>query len=372
MYEDFTLLVDGKNAFPEILKRIEKAKSSVLVNMFIWRDDKIGNELAKTVLAAAKRGVQVRISVDKYGVVCEKAEEEKKSFFHKEQTLGERIKIKTLEKLYPMAGAPKKAKDEYSPLYNELIAHPNIRIEKDVFKADHSKYYIIDGKTLILGGINVEDKENGADMQGRVYQDYMALLDGREYVEAFLEKLNSGADKGKDYSFGINRKKLKLFEMQEKYLSIINSATERLYIAMAYFSPLKPFVNALLSAAERGVKVTVVLPKNANFQDDSNKKTAKKLLKKSGGKIEVFFIDKMAHTKLVMNEKIISFGSTNITKKAFGQLDELNLFIDNGPSAFRDALYESIVENSAYFTRVEEHKKIKYNRLLAFLEGFLV
>ena len=73
MYEDFTLLVDGKKAFPEILKRIEKAKSSVLVNMFIWRDDKIGNELAKTVLAAAKRGVQVRISVDKYGAeICKK------------------------------------------------------------------------------------------------------------------------------------------------------------------------------------------------------------------------------------------------------------------------------------------------------------
>ena len=33
-YADFTLLVDGKNAFPEIIKCIENAKASVYINMF--------------------------------------------------------------------------------------------------------------------------------------------------------------------------------------------------------------------------------------------------------------------------------------------------------------------------------------------------
>ena len=77
-----TLLVDGKAAFPEILRCIAAAQRSVRVNMFIWRDDAIGNRIAAALLEAADRGVQVDISVDRYGVVLEKAEECKRSFFH--------------------------------------------------------------------------------------------------------------------------------------------------------------------------------------------------------------------------------------------------------------------------------------------------
>ena len=69
MSRDFTLLIDGENAFPEILRCIAAAQKSIYVNMFIWRDDNIGNTVARALLAAAERGVQVEISVDRYGVV---------------------------------------------------------------------------------------------------------------------------------------------------------------------------------------------------------------------------------------------------------------------------------------------------------------
>ena len=164
IYDDFTLLVDGKEAFPEIINCINNAKKYIRINMFIWRDDNIGNEIASVLLNAANRGVKVDISVDRYGVVLEKSEESKKSFFHKEQTLTEKIKSKTLEMVYPMDNTPKKVKDEESDLYTQIINHPNISVSKDVFKADHSKYYIFDDDIVILGGINIEDKENGKDM----------------------------------------------------------------------------------------------------------------------------------------------------------------------------------------------------------------
>ena len=115
--QNFALLVDGKEAFPEILRCIGAARKSIFINMFIWRDDVIGNRIAAAVLAAAERGVQVSSSVDRYGVVLEKAEECKRSFFHKQQTLTEKIKTATLEVLYPMAGAPKGARDEETELY---------------------------------------------------------------------------------------------------------------------------------------------------------------------------------------------------------------------------------------------------------------
>ena len=370
--ENITLLVDGKAAFPEILRCIEQARESIRINMFIWRDDEIGNRVARAVLDAAERGVQVDISVDRYGVVLEKAEECKRSFFHKEQTLTEKVKTHTLELLYPMPGAPRGAKDEASALYRAVMGHPNIRVERDTFKADHSKFYIFDGETVILGGANIEDKENGTDMQGRVYQDYMVKMTGRDCVDNFLAALERGGGQTEDYYFGVNVKEpVRRFGMERLYLDMIESAQQELTITMAYFSPLPRFVEAIAAAHRRGVRVTLLVPERANFQSDSNHKTVKKLLRLTDNGITVYFSPKMVHTKLVANENWVSFGSTNITKKAFGQLNELNLFLRRGSAAAED-LMADVAGNHRLSRRVEDWQEVRYNGLLAWLEGFLV
>lgn len=371
MYRNFTLFTDGKNAFPAILEAIGQAKKTVHINMFIWRDDAIGNRMARAILEAADRGVDVTVSVDRYGLVLEKAEECKRSFFHKDCTLPERLKIVTLELAYPMPGAPKRARDEETPLYRAVMNHPHIHVSSKKFKADHSKYYIIDGETLFLGGINIEDKENGRDLQGRVYQDYMVRLRGREYVEAFRAKLTRGQDLASHYSFGVNTKKPRRFEMERRYLELIGNARQELYITMAYFSPLKPFLDAILAAHRRGVRVVILAPEHANFQDDSNRKTLKKLLKATNNEISVYLSPKMVHTKLMVSEQTVSLGSCNITKKAFRQLDELNLFMPNTDCPLTRQLLASMEENRRLSRKVC-WQDIRYRPLMAFSEGFLV
>ena len=371
--DNMTLLVNGARAFPEIIRCIDEARSSLEINMFIWRDDRIGNRMAQAVLAAADRGVQVYISVDRYGVVLEKCEECKRSFFHKEQTLTEKMKSRLLEIFYPENTQPGAVRDERTPLYQRIMAHPNIRVSADVFKADHSKFYIIDERILFLGGVNIEDKENGQDLSGRIYGDYMARLEGTHYVRAFREKLATGRNVLDDVFFGLNLKEpVRRFEMEEMYLDLINGAKETLHITMAYFSPLDHFVEAILAAHRRGVKVTILIPQRANFQNDSNRRTICRLLKESQGGIRVWLSPKMLHTKLVMNEKTISFGSTNITKKAFNQLNELNLFVPNGDSEFAKAMLESIAADIRIAQPVTSHREVEYRPLMAWLEGFMV
>ncbi len=374
IFENFTLLVDGKNAFPEILRCIREARNSIKINMFIWRDDQIGNELALAVLESADRGVQVYISADRYGVVLENAEEAKRSFFHRKTTFSEELKIRALECFYPDIRKPKRGKVKENPLYQRMINHSNITVSADVFKADHSKYYVIDDEILILGGINVEDKENGQDLQGRVYQDYMAKLVGKEYVDAFFTKLANGTDLSKDYFFGVNYKEVTpyRFEMEELYLDMINKAEKQLLITMAYFSPLKNFLDAICNAYQRGVEITILIPEKANFQNDTNRKTVKKLMKRTKNGIKLYFSPKMVHTKLIATENFLSFGSTNITKKAFGQLSELNLFVKNIPSAFTESLLKDVRKNHEISKEVCSYKEIKYNKAIAFIEGFLV
>lgn len=374
IYDDFTLLVDGKEAFPEIINCINNAKEKININMFIWRDDEIGNKIAQAVLDAANRGVKVSISVDRYGVVLEKSEESKKSFFHKEQTLVEKIKSKTLEMVYPMENTPKNVRDEESDLYTKVMSHPNIEVSKDVFKADHSKYYIFDDDIVILGGINIEDKENGVDMQNRQYQDYMIKLSGKKHVKTFLTKLETGEDIAKEYSFGINLKKDKdsIFEMEELYLSMIRKTKKKLIITMAYFSGLDNFVKEIIDAHKRGVEISIMIPERANYQDATNKATVKKLMELTDNGIHVYMSKKMIHTKMMITDEGISFGSTNITKKAFNQLNELNIVLKNIECKLKDKLEESVKENYKEAKKINSHKEIKYNKLLARIERFIV
>ena len=99
--------------------------------------------------------------------------------------------------------------------------------------------------------------------------------------------------------------------------------------------------------------------------------TMKKLLKMTDNGITVYFSPKMVHTKLVANEKWVSFGSTNITKKAFAQLSELNLFLPRGRET-AEQLMQSVRENQVFSRLVTNWQEVRYNHPLAWLEGFLV
>ena len=375
MYEDFTLLIDGKNAFSRIIKEIDSAKESIKINMFIWRDDKIGNQLAQAVLNAANRGVKVEIYKDRYGVVLEKAEESKRSFFHVEQTFIETIKSVALSTFYPMENSLKRVKDTYSDLYYQIMNHENIKVVKDEFRADHSKYYIIDDK-LILGGINIEDKENDKDLQGRVYQDYMIMLDGKQYVKEFNKKMNLESNNLNDYFFGVNikdkDKNKVLFEMHDLYLDMIRNAKKNLMITMAYFSPLDDFIQEIVKAYQRGVHISIMIPKNANFQDDTNKASVKKIMKMTNNGIDLYFSNKMVHTKMIINDEYISFGSTNITKKAFNQLSELNIFLKNDDSLLCNVLKSNVKQNYKLSKQIYNYKDIKYNKIKSKIESVLI
>lgn len=366
-----TLLRGGREAFPAILSAIEGARESILVHMFIWREDAIGKRMAEALLAAADRGVRVTVEKDRYGVVLEKAEESRLSFLHREQTFTERLKARTLARIYARE-AGKWKKEGRCELYERLACHKNVALLADTFLADHSKFYIIDGEVLFLGGINIEDKECGCDLRGRIYGDYMVRIEGKEAVSAFITAREGGSITSCGLSFPHNRKATGRSLMEEHYLSLIHGAERELLIVMAYLSPLPRFLTAITEAAARGVRVRVMIPQSANFQSDTNRRTVRRLFEKSGGATEIYLSPKMLHTKLILTEKEISLGSTNITKKAFCQLDELNLAIENTPTPFVRALCEDLAGELALAERVLDQREISYSRPLSFLEGFLV
>ena len=371
--QNSTLLVDGSAAFDEILRCIDAAHSSILINMFIWRDDTIGNRLAHAVLRAADRGVQVTISADRVGMILEMCEENESSFFHTNPCAFEMLKIWALRLSYPMNRSGAKTERICSGLLEKILSHPNIIVDRDRKKNDHSKFYIIDDHILIFGGVNVEDKECGTDCAGRVYQDYMLKLEGAAHVRAFLDKLEHNQEISDVYRFRMNNKTITppVFEMYESFLSIINGAQKELVIVMAYFAPINTIIRAIVSAWERGVRIRILIPENANFQNDSNRKTVRLLMKYCRNEIEVRMSPKMIHTKLIFSENRVMFGSCNITNRAFYQLGELDIELQNEDTPLINHVKESVAKNWSLSQPVDDYRRIRYSSVRAWIESRL-
>ncbi|MEE2959773.1 MAG: phosphatidylserine/phosphatidylglycerophosphate/cardiolipin synthase family protein [Myxococcota bacterium] len=63
------LLVDGIQSFPKRLELLKRAKESICLQTFIFKDDETGGQIARQLIAAAERGVEVRVIVDTLGNV---------------------------------------------------------------------------------------------------------------------------------------------------------------------------------------------------------------------------------------------------------------------------------------------------------------
>lgn len=361
--------MDGKNAYPAIIKDIDEAKKSVYINMFIWRDDVIGNRMGETVLKAAERGVKVTIVVDRFAAILEKAEECRKTFFHKKLTLKEKFLSRALARVYPYKENVLQ-KDEETPLYKAILAHPNIKLFRDEVKKDHSKFYVIDDKILIFGGINIEDKETHSDFQGRVYRDCMARFEGEDIVAAFWQKMNSGKDCDLPVKFCVNTKinGKKLFEIGDTYLGMIRRAEKRIIMVCPYLSPLKPLFTELKSAYTRGVKIDLVIPTNANLQNDCNRRTAAKL-KKLLPDLNLYISPQMVHAKVIICDNEYCFGSANFNNTAFYVLRELNLWGKSEPKELFLQLEQCVKELFDTAEKITDPKQIKYNSFRAVIES---
>ncbi|HTH80644.1 MAG TPA: phospholipase D-like domain-containing protein, partial [Ramlibacter sp.] len=64
---DIRLLENGEQFFPRVFACIANAKREVVLETFILFEDKVGLQLHEALLAAARRGVQIDVTIDGFG-----------------------------------------------------------------------------------------------------------------------------------------------------------------------------------------------------------------------------------------------------------------------------------------------------------------
>jgi len=256
------LLASAQDFFPRLHAAIATARQSIWIETYILADDATGHALVDALRLAAQRGVAVRVLVDGFGS-------------------GEYAR--RLAQQFPEFGASLRI---YRP---ERWWRP----ERRLFRRLHRKIAVVDDRIAFVGGINVDDSPardelTGEDIGPRL--DFAVACEGPVVAAiAFAVRrlwwgvsVASLADVGEPPPRrspppaplpGGVRAALILRDnlrhrrsIEHSYLAAVRSATGRILIACAYFQPGHRFRRALVAAARRGVRVTLLLQGRVEYR----------------------------------------------------------------------------------------------------------
>jgi cardiolipin synthase A/B len=351
-------LATGHEIFPAMLADIAAAQQSVRLETYVFSDGKIGRRFLEALLAAAKRGVRVRVLVDAAG-----------SWFLPEFFF------------QPLIAAGAEVR-RFNPLHLWRFGVRN-----------HRKLLICDESTIYVGGFNIADEYNGdgvtcgwCDLGVRIENPTLA----RELADSF-EELFALA--------GFLRKpllRLRLFKRRRKlpkklagevllthpgrgasplqnalYYDLAKAQDVR--IVSAYFLPTRRLLRDLLRVARRGGRVQLVLAGKSDVP--VSQRAARSLyprLWKAG--VEIYeYQPQVLHAKLVLIDGLVYVGSSNLDIRSLNLNYELMLrFADKTIAAEVNGLFECILKNSKKIERGERKSQPFWQRWKNHWAHFLV
>jgi cardiolipin synthase A/B len=356
----------GEVAFQRIVERIRRATRSVDIRAFLWRDDEAGNVFGEAVLEAAERGAKVTIHKDRIAAVYEYAGGNKQSFFHKRVD-----PIRGMQAWFLGAVFRKKGSFKQRPnaLAQAIVEHPNITVEHDRKRFDHSKVYTVDDEWMCLGSMGIGDNHIND------WVDLMVELDGAEHVARLRARMRGDDefDPSRGIDFLVHSRQAhrpRTCPMLTHRIALIDSARTSLTIEMAYLGDRR-FTQALARAVNRGVEVTMVTAARADVLGNLNRATCDTLRRLTGAPdhLRIIFLPRMVHSKVVViDRRVVDIGSANFTRLSHGVYDEINLYADHAP--FARAIESEIGAHCTEGLVVDD--KVGYRRLASGIEKAVV
>lgn len=154
------LLDDPTEALAARLALADEARSTIDVQYYIWADDAAGRTIFNRVVAAADRGVRVRLLIDDIHFV---GEDQSVLAYHAHPNIDIR------------AFNPFRVRQRFAPLRQFLdLVTSAARINHRM----HNKAFVVDNTLAVVGGRNLSDAYYGLDTD-HGYRDIDVLLAGR-------------------------------------------------------------------------------------------------------------------------------------------------------------------------------------------------
>ena len=349
----FEVLVNGDAIFPSMLEGIRAARETITFETFIYWSGAIGEQIASALSDKARSGVAVHVLLDWVG--------------------SSKMDKRYLQMLRE-AGA--EVIQYHKPHWTGL-GRMNDRT--------HRKLLVIDGHIGFTGGVGIaeewtghaQDEKHWRDTHFRVegpavgqmqavFMDNWVkatgnVLHGPAYFphidaagDGFAHMFSSSPSGGSD-------------DMQLMYLMGITAATHSIHLSSAYFVPDKLTINAIVEAAKRGVRVRIITPGkriDTHTVREASRACWGDLL---AAGVEMYeYQPTMFHCKLiVVDEYLVSVGSTNFDSRSFKLNDEANLNIYDRDFARRQtAIFDDDVAQSKRITLDDWRRRSLPEKLL--------
>ena len=350
----YEVLLNGEQIFPSMLAAIRGARQTIDFETYIYWSEAIGKEFADALAERARAGVKVNVLLDWVG-----------SAKMEESNIAE-LKAAGVEVL------------KYHPPHWSHLGRLNNRT--------HRKLLVVDGRIGFTGGVgiaaqwtgNAQDPEHWRDTHFRVEGPVVAqmqsvfmdnwikstgrVLHGPEYfpqlapvagAEGYAQMFSSSPSGGSE-------------SMELMYLMSITAAKRTIRLSSAYFVPNDLAVQAMTDALKRGVKVQVITPgkhTDAETVRSASKATWGRLLA-AGAEIHEYQ-PTMYHCKvMIVDELLVSTGSTNFDNRSFRLNDEANLNIYDARFAKEQvAVFDADLARSRRITLAEWESRPLTERL---------
>jgi cardiolipin synthase len=325
-----TLLRSGAEYFPALIAAITGAEREIWLESYIFADDDTGRAVADALIAAARRGVSVRLLVDGWGA--------------------RHYLTRALERRLVDGGVDLlKYRPEVHPWH--FRSHRLRRL--------HRKLCQVDGQVAFVGGINVIDDMNtpghkpprvdfAVQVRGPLIVPVMQTMQ-RVWAIVEISQMrnsdvplfpdeepadNAGAQTAK---FTIRDNLRHRRDIERAYLAALRTARREILIATAYFFPGVRFRRALIAAASRGVKVTLLLQARVEYRllHYASRALYGQLLA-AGVAIQEYHRSFLHAKVAAIDSRWATVGSSNIVPYSFLMSREANVFVRD--SAFATEL----------------------------------
>ena len=315
------VLVNGDRIFSSMLEAIKNAKHTITFESYIYWSETIGQEFANALSERARAGVKVHVLLDWLGSV------------KTEQSV-----------LDEMKAAGVQIQRYHEPHWSHL-ARFNTRT--------HRKVLVVDGQTGFTGGVGIADQWRGDARNPNEWRDTHFKVQGPVVAQmqaVFMDNwIKANGDVLHDALYFPALKKqgdmqAQMFSsspsggsesMHLMYLMAITAARESINLENSYFVPDEMTTNALIAAANRGVKIRIITP-GTHIDTELVRKASRagwgNMLQ---AKIAIAeYTPTMFHCKvLVVDNLLVSVGSTNFDNRSFRLNDEANLNVLNAKFA---------------------------------------
>lgn len=354
------VLTNGDKIFPEMLKAIRGARQTITFETFIYWGDSIGEEFANALIERVQTGVKVHVLLDWLGSI--KMEQKQ---LDKMQAVGVEI-------------------ERYHKPHWSHLARLNNRT--------HRKLLIIDGKVGFTGGVGIADQWRGDAKNPNEWRDTHFLVHGPvvgQMQAVFMDNwIKSKGSVLHDERYFPALKKAgnmsaQMFSsspsgggdsMVLMYLMAITAAQDSINLSSAYFVPDELLTQALTTAAKRGVKIRIITP-GEHIDTDLVRRASRAgwgdMLQANVQIAE--FTPTMYHCKvLIVDNYMVSVGSTNFDNRSFRLNDEANLnILDKNFAAEQTQIFESDWSNSHPITYQQWLKRPFSEKLIEKISSLL-